>query len=197
MKKRILSLCIASVMAMSVFTACNSNGSSSTTTLQPEETTAGDLVQKGEYAYEQELNIIDDNYRNYYEIFVYSFYDSDGNGTGDLNGVTQKLDYIKQFADIVWVNPVYKSPFRDGGYDVQDYYQIDEKFGTMEDVEELTREAHARGMKVLFDLVVGHTSDQHQWFLESQKAEPNEYSDYYVWNDDVFGWCPPLLYKSL
>ena len=79
---------------MSVFTACNSNGSSSTTTLQPEETTAGDLVQKGEYAYEQELNIIDDNYRNYYEIFVYSFYDSDGNGTGDLNGVTQKLDYI-------------------------------------------------------------------------------------------------------
>ncbi|MBP3392344.1 MAG: hypothetical protein J6L76_06115 [Clostridia bacterium] len=125
-----------------------------------------------------------------YNVYPTSFYDSNGDGIGDLKGITQKLDYIKQFADIVWVNPVYKSPFRDGGYDVQDYYQIDEKFGTMEDVEALTHEAHARGMKVLFDLVVGHTSDQHQWFLESQKAEPNEYSDYYVWNDDVFGWCP-------
>ena len=125
-----------------------------------------------------------------YNVYPTSFYDSNGDGIGDLKGITQKLDYIKQFADIVWVNPVYKSPFRDGGYDVQDYYQIDEKFGTMEDVEELTREAHVRGMKVLFDLVVGHTSDQHEWFIQSQKDERNEYSDYYIWNDDVFGWCP-------
>ncbi len=125
-----------------------------------------------------------------YNVYPTSFYDSNGDGIGDLKGITEKLDYIKQFADIVWINPVYKSPFRDGGYDVEDYYQIDEKFGSMQDVVKLTDKAHAMGMKVLFDLVVGHTSEQHKWFLESQKHEPNEYSDYYIWNDDVFGWCP-------
>lgn len=125
-----------------------------------------------------------------YNVYPTSFYDSNGDGIGDLKGIIEKLDYIKQFADIVWINPVFKSPFRDGGYDVQDYYQIDEKFGTFQDVIKLTEKAHAMGMKVLFDLVVGHTSDQHKWFIESQKSEPNEYSDYYVWNDDVFNWCP-------
>ncbi len=125
-----------------------------------------------------------------YNVYPTSFYDSNGDGIGDLKGITQKLEYIKQFADIVWVNPVYKSPFRDGGYDVQDYFQIDEKFGSFQDVIKLTEKAHALGMKVLFDLVVGHTSDQHKWFLESQKYERNEYSDYYVWSDDVFAWCP-------
>ncbi len=129
-----------------------------------------------------------------YNVYPTSFYDSNGDGIGDLKGITQKLEYIKQFADIVWVNPVYKSPFRDGGYDVQDYYQIDEKFGTMQDVVKLTEKAHSLGMKVLFDLVVGHTSDQHKWFLESQKAERNEFSDYYVWADDVFSW---LTYKHM
>ncbi len=121
-----------------------------------------------------------------YNVYPTSFYDSNGDGIGDLKGITQKLEYIKQFADIVWVNPVFKSPFKDGGYDVQDYYQIDEKFGSFQDVIKLTEKAHALGLKVLFDLVVGHTSDQHKWFLESQKYERNEYSDYYVWSDDVF-----------
>lgn len=125
-----------------------------------------------------------------YNVYPTSFYDSNGDGIGDLPGITEKLEYIKQFADIVWVNPVYKSPFRDGGYDVQDYFAIDEKFGTLEDVKKLTDKAHALGMKVLFDLVVGHTSDQHPWFLRSQEHERNEYSDYYVWSDDVFGYCP-------
>ena len=125
-----------------------------------------------------------------YNVYPTSFYDSNGDGIGDLKGITQKLDYIKQFADIVWVNPVFKSPFRDGGYDVQDYYQIDEKFGSFQDVIKLTEKAHSMGMKVLFDLVVGHTSDQHKWFVESSKYERNEYSDYYVWSDDVFNWCP-------
>lgn len=125
-----------------------------------------------------------------YNVYPTSFYDSNGDGIGDLKGIKDKLEYIKQFADIVWVNPVYKSPFRDGGYDVQDYYQIDEKFGTMQDVVALTEKAHALGMKVLFDLVVGHTSDQHKWFLESQKHERNEFSDYYVWDDDVFAGTP-------
>lgn len=125
-----------------------------------------------------------------YNVYPTSFYDSNGDGIGDLNGITEKLEYIKQFADIVWINPVYKSPFRDGGYDIEDYFCIDEKFGTVEDVKALTTKAHSLGMKILFDLVVGHTSDKHNWFLESQKDEKNQYSDYYIWSDDVFGSCP-------
>lgn len=124
-----------------------------------------------------------------YNVYPTSFFDSNGDGVGDLKGIAQKLPYIKELADIVWINPIFKSPFRDGGYDVQDYYVIDERFGTMEDLRELLKEAHRLGLKVLLDLVVGHTSDQHPWFLESQKYERNEYSDYYIWNDDVFGGC--------
>lgn len=129
-----------------------------------------------------------------YNVYPTSFYDSNGDGVGDLRGITEKLPYIKQFADIVWINPVYKSPFRDGGYDIEDYYQIDERFGTLEDVRTLTEKAHSLGMRVLFDLVVGHTSDQHPWFIKSQEHDRNEYSDYYIWNDDVFGYCP---YKNV
>lgn len=125
-----------------------------------------------------------------YNVYPTSFYDSNGDGIGDLKGITEKLEYIKQFADIVWINPIYKSPFRDGGYDIEDYYAIDEKFGTMDDVKALIKKAHSIGLKVLFDLVVGHTSDKHKWFIESQKAERNEYSDYYVWTDEVFVECP-------
>lgn len=125
-----------------------------------------------------------------YNVYPTSFYDSNGDGIGDIKGISEKLEYIKQFADIVWINPVYKSPFRDGGYDIEDYYAIDKKFGNLDDVRELTRKAHKLGIKVLFDLVVGHTSDKHSWFIKSQKAEKNEYSDYYIWDDDVFGGCP-------
>lgn len=125
-----------------------------------------------------------------YNVYPTSFYDSNGDGIGDLKGITQKLPYIKQFADIVWINPIYKSPFRDGGYDIEDYYAIDEKFGTMEDLRDLIQEAHGQGLKVLLDLVVGHTSDQHKWFQESRKTERNEFWDYYVWSDDVFAECP-------
>ena len=124
-----------------------------------------------------------------YNVYPTSFYDSNGDGIGDLKGITQKLEYIKQFADIVWINPVFKSPFGDGGYDVEDYYAIDEKFGTLEDVKALTEKAHSLGLKILFDLVVGHTSDKHKWFLESQKAERNEYSNRYIWTEGVFNGC--------
>lgn len=129
-----------------------------------------------------------------YNVYPTSFYDSNADGIGDLRGITEKLEYIKQFADIVWINPVFKSPFRDGGYDVEDYYAIDERFGTLEDVKVLTDKAHTLGMKVLFDLVVGHTSDQHPWFLESQKHEKNQYSDYYIWSEDVWADC---AYKNI
>lgn len=125
-----------------------------------------------------------------YNVYPTSFYDSNGDGIGDLKGITEKLGYIKQFADIIWINPVYQSPFQDGGYDISDYYAIDEKFGTMDDVKTLTEKAHSLGLKILFDLVVGHTSDKHEWFLQSQKDERNEYSDYYIWTDEVFAPCP-------
>ena len=121
-----------------------------------------------------------------YNVYPTSFYDSNGDGVGDIVGITQKLEYIKQFADIVWINPVFKSPFKDGGYDIEDYFEIDAKFGSIKDVEDLTDKAHALGMKIVFDLVAGHTSDKHKWFKESRKEKRNEYSDYYIWDDNVF-----------
>lgn len=125
-----------------------------------------------------------------YNVYPTSFFDSDGDGIGDLNGITQKLEYIAQFADYVWINPIFFSPFRDGGYDVADYYKIDEKFGTMSDLKRLIERAKQLNLKVLLDLVVGHTSDTHPWFLQSQKAEKNAYTDYYIWTNGVFDECP-------
>lgn len=122
-----------------------------------------------------------------YEIYPTSFYDSDGDGIGDLKGIAEKLDYVKELgADIVWLNPIYKSPFKDGGYDVQDYYAVDEKFGTFEDFRALIKKAHALGIKVLLDLVIGHTSDKHPWFKASKREKKNKYSDYYIWTSNIF-----------
>ena len=129
-----------------------------------------------------------------YTVYPTSFYDSNGDGIGDLNGIAEKLEYIRQFADLVWINPIYRSPFRDGGYDVSDYYAVDERFGTMDDLRCLLARAEALGMKILLDLVAGHTSCEHKWFQESKKKEKNAYSDYYIWTDDVFAVSPyPLI----
>ena len=125
-----------------------------------------------------------------YNVYPTSFFDSNGDGIGDLNGITQKLDYIAQFADYVWINPIFVSPFKDGGYDVVDYYDIDKKFGTIDDLKTLLRRANELGLKVLLDLVVGHTSDQHPWFQASQKSEKNPFTDRYVWTNGVFDECP-------
>lgn len=123
-----------------------------------------DRQEKNSYAYEQELNIIDDNYRNYYEIFVYSFYDSDGDGIGDLNGVTQKLDYIADMGfNGIWLMPVMPSPTYHK-YDVTDYYDIDAQYGTVEDFQTLLEACHDRGIRVVIDMVINHTSSQHEWF---------------------------------
>ncbi len=119
------------------------------------------------YDYEQELNIIDDNYRNYYEIFVYSYYDSDGDGIGDLNGVTQKLDYIADLGfNGIWLMPIMQSTTYHK-YDVVDYNTIDKEYGTMEDFKRLVEEAHKRGIRVVIDFVINHTSSQHQWFTQA------------------------------
>ncbi len=116
---------------------------------------------------EQELNIIDDNYRNYYEIFVYSFYDSDGDGTGDLNGVTEKLDYIHDMGfNGIWLMPVMQSTTYHK-YDVVDYNSVDKEYGTLEDFERLVEEAHKLGIRVVIDFVINHTSSQHKWFTDA------------------------------
>ena len=119
------------------------------------------------YKYEQKLNIIDDNYRNYYEIFVYSFYDSDSDGTGDLNGVTQKLDYIQDMGfNGIWLMPIMPSDTYHK-YDVKNYCEIDPKYGTIDDFKNLVGEAHKRGINVIIDMVINHTSSSHKWFIDA------------------------------
>ncbi|MCD8076496.1 MAG: DUF3459 domain-containing protein [Lachnospiraceae bacterium] len=123
----------------------------------------------------------------FYEIYPQSFYDTNGDGIGDFNGIIEKLDYIKSLGcNALWINPCYDSPFKDAGYDVRDYKKVAPRYGTNSDLYRLFGEAHRRGMHVLLDLVPGHTSEEHAWFLESQKAGKNEYSNRYVWTNVAF-----------
>lgn len=129
-----------------------------------------------------------------YQIYPRSFNDSNGDGIGDINGIREKLDYLKELGiDVVWLSPVYKSPNDDNGYDISDYCDIMDEFGTMEDMDNLLKEANERGIKILMDLVVNHTSDEHKWFIESKKSKDNEYRDYYIWRDPVDGHEPNEL----
>lgn len=124
-----------------------------------------------------------------YQIYPRSFNDTTGSGTGDLNGVTKRLDYLKDLGvDVVWLTPVYKSPQHDNGYDIANYYEIDPLYGTMKDFDELLNETHARGMKLIMDLVVNHTSTEHDWFQEAKKSKDNPYRDYYIWRDEPNNW---------
>jgi len=126
-----------------------------------------------------------------YQIYPRSFQDSDGDGYGDINGITSRLDYLKHLGiDYIWLSPMYESPGRDNGYDISDYYTIDSKFGTMEDFIRLLKEAHRRQMKIIMDLVVNHTSTEHPWFQEAIKGKCNPYRDYYIWRDPVDGGLP-------
>ncbi|MDF2882923.1 MAG: glucohydrolase [Clostridiaceae bacterium] len=119
-----------------------------------------------------------------YQIYPRSFKDSNGDGIGDLNGIIEKLDYVKELgADMIWLNPIYKSPNDDNGYDISDYEDIMDEFGSMEDFDNLLLQCHKRGIRVMMDLVVNHTSDEHKWFKESRKSKDNPYSDYYIWKN--------------
>ncbi|MGL5347194.1 MAG: glycoside hydrolase family 13 protein [Peptostreptococcaceae bacterium] len=119
-----------------------------------------------------------------YQIYPRSFNDSNGDGIGDIKGIIEKLDYLKELGiDIIWLSPVYKSPNDDNGYDISDYRNIMDEFGDLEDFEILLSEAHKRNIKILMDLVVNHTSDEHSWFVESKKSIDNKYRDYYIWKD--------------
>ena len=129
-----------------------------------------------------------------YQIYPRSFKDSNGDGIGDINGIREKLDYLKELGiDVIWLSPVYKSPNDDNGYDISDYCDIMDEFGTMEDMDNLLKEANERGIKILMDLVVNHTSDEHKWFIEAKKSKDNEYRDYYIWRDPVEGHEPNEL----
>ncbi|TDM02330.1 glycoside hydrolase family 13 protein [Macrococcus carouselicus] len=126
-----------------------------------------------------------------YQVYPRSFKDSNGDGIGDINGITEKLDYLQDLGiDVIWVSPIYKSPNDDNGYDISDYQAIMHDFGTMEDFDRLLFEVHARGMKLIMDLVINHTSDEHPWFVESRVAKDNPKRDWYIWQDGKDGKEP-------
>ena len=118
-----------------------------------------------------------------YQIYPRSFCDSNGDGIGDIRGIIGKLDYLKRLGvDILWLSPIYQSPNDDNGYDISDYRAIMQDFGTIDDFDELLEEAHKRNLRIIMDLVVNHTSDEHAWFAESCKGN-NDYKDYYIWQE--------------
>ena len=126
-----------------------------------------------------------------YQIYPKSFQDSDGDGIGDIPGIISRLDYLKKLGiDAIWLSPVYRSPQDDNGYDISDYQDIEPMFGAMEDMEQLFVEAKKRGIRIMMDLVLNHTSDEHRWFLEAKKSKDNPYHDYYVWRDGEEGIYP-------
>ena len=182
MKRRIVSLLLVLMMLVTMLTGCEQK-------MKDEGSQVTENVV--EYDYYQELNVVDDNYRNYYEIFVYSFYDSDGDCIGDLQGVIEKLDYVEYMGfNGIWFMPIMSSPSYHK-YDVTNYYEIDEAYGSMEDFEQLVEECHNRGINVVIDFVINHSSSEHPWFVEAcqylasleegQEPDVNEcpYVDYY------------------
>ncbi|MEM1503163.1 alpha,alpha-phosphotrehalase [Domibacillus sp. 8LH] len=130
-----------------------------------------------------------------YQIYPKSFNDTNGSGVGDLRGIIEKLDYLKDLGvDVLWLTPIYASPQKDNGYDISDYYAVNPEYGTMADVEELLEQAHNREIKIVMDLVVNHTSTEHNWFQQSREAD-GRFRDYYIWKDGVNGG-PPNNWKS-
>lgn len=126
-----------------------------------------------------------------YQIYPKSFKDTTGDGIGDLPGIIEKLDYLKKLGvDVIWLTPIYKSPQRDNGYDISDYYAIDERYGTMDDFDRLVAEAHARGIRIIMDIVVNHTSTEHEWFKQARSSKDNPYRQFYIWKDPVNGREP-------
>ncbi|OAB43697.1 glycoside hydrolase family 13 protein [Paenibacillus antarcticus] len=129
-----------------------------------------------------------------YQVYPRSFQDSDGDGVGDLKGIIERLGYLEHLGiTAIWLSPVYQSPNDDNGYDISDYQAIMTEFGTMDDMDELIKQAKERNIKIIMDIVVNHTSDEHKWFIESSKSKDNPYRDYYIWRDPVNGGVPNSL----
>ncbi|MCM3616474.1 alpha,alpha-phosphotrehalase [Sutcliffiella horikoshii] len=133
-----------------------------------------------------------------YQIYPKSFNDTTGNGVGDIQGIIEKLDYLKELGvDVIWLTPIYKSPQKDNGYDISDYFSIHEEYGTMEDFDQLLSEAHSKGIKVIMDIVVNHTSTEHDWFQKSKEAKDNNpYRDFYIWKDSKEDGSEPTNWES-
>lgn len=133
-----------------------------------------------------------------YQIYPKSFNNTTGNGVGDIQGIIEKLDYLKELGiDVIWLTPIYKSPQKDNGYDISDYFSIHEEYGTMEDFDQLLSEAHSKGIKVIMDIVVNHTSTEHEWFQKSKEAkENNPYRDLYIWKDSKEDGSEPTNWES-
>ncbi|MDN6640903.1 MAG: alpha-glucosidase [Tetragenococcus sp.] len=133
-----------------------------------------------------------------YQIYPRSFYDTNGDGIGDIRGVIEKLDYLEDLGiDVIWLSPVYKSPNDDNGYDISNYKDIQGEFGTMQDLDELLEKVHKRGMKLIMDLVINHTSDEHEWFIESRSSKDNPYRDYYIWHPGKKDGSRPNNWESI
>jgi maltose alpha-D-glucosyltransferase/alpha-amylase len=132
-----------------------------------------------------------------YQIYPQTFYDSNGDGIGDLQGIIQKLDYVKSLGvDGIWINPFFESPFNDAGYDISDYYKVASRYGTNDDAKKLFEEAHKRGLKILFDFVASYTSINHPWFQASAKQEKSKYSNWYIWTNNI--WLnPPKEFQDM
>lgn len=169
--KKVAALFMAAMMVMSVFAGCGDKTKTEEKETEivknPEDMTPEEYYDVADW--EAKENVIDDNYRNYYQVFVYSFADSNGDGIGDLNGVTEHLDYIKEMGfNGIWLSPIHQSTTYHK-YDVIDYYSIDEEYGTMDDFDRLIEECNKRGIKVIIDFIFNHTSAKHEWFLEATK----------------------------
>ncbi len=133
-----------------------------------------------------------------YQVYPRSYYDANNDGIGDLQGVIKKLDYLKWLGiDVIWLSPMYDSPNDDNGYDIRDYKAIMAEFGTMADFDQLLKEVHARGMKLIIDLVINHTSDEHEWFVESRSSKENEKRDWYIWRDAKEDGSEPNNWASI
>ncbi|MBP1157652.1 trehalose-6-phosphate hydrolase [Paenibacillus sp. PvR052] len=149
--------------------------------------------KKDEMVVKSNTNIENDWWKKsvIYQIYPKSFMDSDGDGVGDLKGIIRKLDYLAQLGvDVIWLTPVYESPQKDNGYDISDYYRIDETYGTLEDFDVLIQQARERNIKIIMDLVVNHTSTEHEWFKQSRSSKDNEKRSYYIWKESKDGKEP-------
>ncbi len=192
MKRKIIALIAAMTVAAAALSGCsvNININADASTDVDMDTGIQEDMDKEEIKWWQEAPA--------YEIYVKSFKDSNGDGIGDLNGVTEKLDHLKSLGvGTIWLTPVYSSPQADNGYDVADYYDIDKMYGTMEDMERLLQEAESRGIRIIMDLVVNHTSEENEWFKESKSGRDNPKSDWYIWSDPAEDGGEPTNWRGI